>query len=150
MLIQSNDENKTYAVQGQAVSLVSKNSAMPGLVSMDILNGKNLSDLRARPFNNVTDMTGDDLLGLKTVNNQTFFTLLKDEGDGYKQEAWAKIGLKSPMIINLSKVDIDQDGRVEYVIAAIDSQDEKRITHFYVFDSKFEPSHIKIGARWSL
>lgn len=143
--IQSEDENKSYFLQGQAVTLISEDSSLGSLASFDILNANNLQGVKTRPFDNATNIEGDDLLGLKAINNRTFLTLLKDNGGSYEQLPWARLDQADPVILNLSKVDIDFDGSPEYVIATIDLKDEKRLTQFFVFDKHFAPSDLKIG-----
>jgi hypothetical protein len=54
--------------------------------------------------------------------------------------------LKDPVIINISKVDLELDGKADYVITAVNIIDrENRETKFLALDENFKPKRIFIA-----
>ncbi|MEX1098876.1 MAG: S8 family serine peptidase, partial [Bacteriovoracaceae bacterium] len=146
--IVSDDERKTYFFQAKAVNIVDGKTQRSNQEELPITNPVDLKNSVINKFDNYTDRPGVDLLVIKSSGKHTLLGLLKQEGARYSQSAWQKIPVKSPIFLNLSKVDVDLDGEAEYVAALVNIEDrENRETRFFVFDQGFNPKRITIAPK---
>jgi len=151
LAITSKDENKTFLIKGQAISLIAPESTRSDLTSLDIIgDSKLIKSSILRPFKNYTLASAIDFISIKEVNDRHFISLVKynKQLNSYSVHGPIRLPFANPVIINLSRVDIDQDGKPEYVITLINIESRtKRDTKFLVLDDQFKLKKLAISPK---
>lgn len=134
-----------YFLQAKAVNIVDGETEKSNQRIFDLLDANNLEGASINKFLNHTSTPGTDLLASKSVNGSTFLSLLRQTGDTYEQSEWQKIPVANPVLLNLSKVDVDQDASPDYVATIVSLEDKERETNFFVFDENFQAKETAIS-----
>ena len=144
--IESDHEVKEYYIQAKALNIVDGSDTSLSQKSSELYADKSIEDASFHLFEDHFGNGLQDILVAKEVNDIHFFSLLKESAVGHTKKAWFKLEEKSPIILNLSKVDLDLDGTEEYVITLMEviSSTEK-LTKFKVFDSEFNQLEMAIA-----
>ena len=131
---------KTYPFMTKAITLI--DNKHPN--ALNIISHESLSGLSYKTFENYVD-NKIDLLGYKTDKDKTSLVLLKQDGDHYSSTSHFYLPIKKPVFLKISKVDLEGDGDIEYVITVIDNKlDSKKETNFFVFDKNLKPKRVSI------
>lgn len=143
----SNSETKDYFFQAKALSLITPESQRPDQETFE-LNGNidftNNAVIRA--FKDYSNQSSNDFLVTKQIKGKTHIALLKSEGGHYSVTKNFPLPMKDPVIINVSKVDLEMDGKYDYVITVVNIIDRKnRKTKFLALDENFKPKKIIIA-----
>jgi subtilisin family serine protease len=148
MQIQTADENKSYFIQAKGLSIIDENIARSDAEISDI-NGNHafLKDAIIRPFRNYTDEMAIDYFATKEIDNKTHIALVKYADKQFQVTNSLPLPIKDPIIINMSKLDIDLDGKIDYVLTVVDISQgvDKRETKFFVLDESFKPKKYEVA-----
>lgn len=145
IFIEQNSSERSYFVKANAVSIVDGENQKGNQRDYTIINPQRLEDVSINKFDNIVSAKGTDFLASKSVNGNTFLSLLSQSDDGYVQSQWRKIPIKEAVFLNLSKVDIDLDKQADYVITLVEIGDLKRTTKFFVYDQNFTEKKVLIA-----
>lgn len=145
--IKSNDENKNYFFQAKAISVISAETERVDLERKPILGNTDfLKSANLRPFTNTEDHFKTDYLAFKEIDGKTFVARVRETNSEFVVSEDVQLPFKSPIIINLSKVDLDLDGKSDYVITAVNFiNKDDRDTKFLAFDENFKLKRILIS-----
>ena len=146
--IKSDQEDKSYLVQAKAISLVDPDSVRSDKTLFPIVSDDELSNTSLNLFEDQTNSSSIDLLALRANANDTSVSLLRQTQDVYHKSPWVKLPVKNPVILNLSKVDLEGDSSPEYVITLVNLEDrKKRETKFFAFDQDFKIKRVLIAPK---
>ena len=147
--IQTDEENKEYFFQAKALAVITPETKRSDLESKNIIgNLAFLEGANLRPFKNTGNNTSTDFLAFKEINGITFVARVKESETHYEISKEIKLPFKNPIMINLSKVDLDLDNKFDYVITAVNFiSRENRDTKFLAFDEDFKLKRILISPK---
>lgn len=143
--ITTDQEDKTYDIQAKALNLISSDSAGENVMAYDINGEFDLNASSIEVFENFTMDGKDDLLAVRNNESSLSLSLLKEADNSYTQSKWINLNFESALILNLSKVDVDLNGKANYVITLIGLKDKDRKAKFFVFDENFSPTRLLIA-----
>tara|TARA_Y100000780_G_scaffold231707_1_gene258263 strand:+ start:22229 stop:25144 length:2916 start_codon:yes stop_codon:yes gene_type:complete len=138
--IDGQHETKEYFIQAKALNIVDGSGSGIAQNVSELYADKMIQDASFNLFTDHSNSGYQDILVAKKVNDNQFISLLKEDSSGHVQKSWFKLEEKSPIFLNLSKVDLNLDGTKEYVVTLMEviSSTEK-VTKFKVFDDEFKP-----------
>ena len=147
--LESDTEKKSYYFQAKALSLITPDTQRDDQESFEMLgNVEFTKDAVVRAFKDYSNETLNDFLVTKVVNNKTHIALLRSDKGSYTVTKDFPLPMKEPVIINLSKVDLELDGKYDYVITVVNIIDrENRETKFLALDENFKPKRIEISPK---
>jgi subtilisin family serine protease len=147
--IESDEENKAYFFQAKALSVITPETRRDDLETKKIIGNTDfLKNANLRPFKNINVNLTTDFLAFKEINGITFVARVLEKEDCYEVSKEIKLPFKNPVMINLSKVDLDLDEKSDYVITAVNFiSRENRDTKFLAFDEKFKLKRILISPK---
>ena len=145
----SDTENKTYYFQAKAISIVSPETNLDNQESFEMTGNTEFTiNANVRAFKNYTNQTANDFLATKKVGTKTHIALLRNVGGSYEVTKDFPLPIDDPVIINISKVDLELDGKPDYVITAVNIIDrENRETKFLALDENFRPKRVFIAPK---
>lgn len=146
--IQNSDEKKSFILEANAISVITPDFSRIDSEEIQLTgNTIFLENSTIRPFKNFTQES-DDYLALKLIDNKTHIALVRTHGNTKNVTESLPLPFKNPVIINMSKVDLELDGKADYVLTVvnIESQD-KRETKFLALDENFKPKRIEIAPK---
>lgn len=147
--IQSASEKKSYYFQAKALSLITPDTLRSDQESYELTGNIEFTEnAMIRPFKDYSDELSNDFLVTKLIDGKTHIALLKSEGSEYSISKNFPLPMKEPIMINLSKVDLELDGKYDYVITVVNIIDrENRETKFLALDENFKPKRITIAPK---
>lgn len=147
--IKNQDEEKSYFIQAKALALISPTSEREDLKSFLIEgNSEFLNTAIMRPFKDFSKDNHSDFLALKVIDSKTVIARVRKENESYQVSKELALPFANPVIINLSKVDLELDGSIDYVITLVNIiSQEERETRFLALDSDFKPKKIEIAPK---
>lgn len=146
--VKSSDESKDYFLHAQALTIIT-----PDYVGesehVAISNGDFLKGASLRTFDNYDkNFAMNDFFAMKKDQGKTFIAIVKNSNNEYKASKAIEFPIASPVFLHVARVDIDQDGKSEYVLAAVDVMEQAdnniRKTHFYIYDENLNKLPIVI------
>ncbi len=136
-----------FFFQAKALSLISPENEREDLNIFDLIDEDNFSkNALIREFSNFSSDSSKDFLAMKVLDGKTHIARLSQNGSPFNLSKSFPLPFKDSVIINLSKVDIEQDGLVDYVITLVNLDDpQNRMTKFLALDHDFKPKRISIS-----
>lgn len=145
----SDDEEKDYILQTQAIRIISPSVTIDNSSSTDIENVDFIQGSTLRPFENFTNSKQLDFIAIKEDSNNTFVSLVKADKDKYIATKPIALPIKNPIFLKFSKVDINLDNNAQYILTLIDydSNTKERVTKFLILDSHFKPMRLLVSPK---
>jgi subtilisin family serine protease len=142
------DQTEFY-FQAKALSLINPENERSDMDLFELQDtNRFLKDALIKEFSNYTEDSTKDYLAIKEVDGKTHIARLSQTNNTFVVSDNFALPFKESVIINLSKVDLDLDGSVDYVITLVNLDDPKnRVTKFLALDSSFKPKRISISPK---
>lgn len=143
----SDSEKKSYYFQAKGLSLITPDTRRSDQEIFE-LNGnvEFTQDAIIRAFKDYSNESSNDFLVTKQIAGKTHIALLKSDGGQYSVSKNFPLPMKNPVMINLSKVDLEMDGKYDYVITVVNIIDRQhRETKFLALDENFKLKRILIA-----
>ena len=142
--IQSLTENKTYKLNGSFVNVILDDYPTE---KYTINSPAPLKNFEFIPIKSITSNTEDEFLLYSSRNEKTLFGMTKKVNDHFATFKFHSIDMANPLVLDVSKVDLEQNGNPKYVITYIDiyAPRAERFTYFMVLDENFETTDILIN-----
>lgn len=145
LIITSNEENKSYPVQAVATTVVHDKFIRDDFKKIKVQTNRDLEEFDFLPFENLGLSRDTDFLISQIVESKLVIGVLKFFENSYKISKLHTTVFDKARIIQAGKIDIDLDGKDDYVLTGMyQNKDKKWTAKFYVFDENFRPSEIKI------
>ncbi|MFT6632930.1 MAG: hypothetical protein ACJAS4_002898 [Bacteriovoracaceae bacterium] len=98
------------------------------------------------PFTDLLPSNSVDYFVSRTEKNITKISILKNSNNGHIISREIPIRDRNPVFLNYTKLDIDNDGSLDYFIAYVHiDQDQKKITKFLLFNEDLQPKKYLIA-----
>jgi hypothetical protein len=149
LAIKTNDEEKSYNLHTQALTIVTDAIIKENTLKQDVANSEFLSGATIRAIEGFDTKKEKDFIAIKEVNGKTFVALIKYENGSYNTSKSLPLPLKGPIFLKFSRVDLELDGKSEYVLTLVDlnSDDKTRYSKFFVLDGDFKPYRYEITTK---
>lgn len=145
LVITSPDESKTYPVQVVATTVIHDKFTRQDTEQLDVLTNRDLEAFDFTPIQNLVESRNTDFLISQVIGGKLSVGLLKLIDGKYRQSKLHSTIFDKAIIIQVAKLDINLDGKVEYVLTGMyQNKDQKWVARFYVFDEVFRSSDIQI------
>ena len=143
--ITSADENKTYKLHSQALTIITPQLKGENIETFTIEQNDFLSQATLRPIEGFDDKDLQDFLAIKEVNGKTQIGLLKATEKNYEFLGPLTLPLNSPIFLKFSRVNIDLTSDSEYVLTLVDMEGQgTRSSKFFVLDNNFKPYRYEV------
>jgi len=142
------DETQFF-FQAKALSLINPENERSDMELFDLQdNNRFVKDALIKEFSNYSNDTNKDYLAIKEIDGKTYIARLSQTSNSFVVSNNFALPFKESVIINLSKVDLDLDGSVDYVITLVNLDDpQNRVTKFLALDSNFNPKRVSISPK---
>ena len=140
---------KIYSIQAKALSLISAKTNRDDASIFSLEDGDNFTDgAILKEFKDYSNDTKKEFLAIKEINGETHIAKLTNTGSSYTLSTPLRLPYKNSVIINLSKVDLELDGKNDYVITLVNLADrDNRETKFLALDENFKPKRYFIAPK---
>lgn len=100
-----------------------------------------------RPFEQITESSlRPDFLAVTTENNMSSIAILAFDGEEYKLGRKLTLRDVNPVFLNFSKLDVDIDGRQDYIVTyVVTDRDGNNTSKFIAFNEDLTPKRIFIA-----
>jgi hypothetical protein len=147
--IHSQDEEKSYPIQAVALTIISEEFRRVDTIQRKLESHVPIQNMTILPFENISPYNFQDFLVVDTSEKKVKLQLMKLVGDNYRISPSVTTDLEKPYISHLARIDLDQNGSIEYVVMGFlkikGTVEDTWKTKFYVYDSKFKPLEFLIA-----
>lgn len=145
LLIRSREESKSYAIQAVATTVVHDKFSRNDTQRISVQTSRDLEGFTFHPVENITPGRDTDLLVSQVSDGKLVVGLLKFMDGNYRLSRLHQTLFDKALIVQVANVDLDLDGKHEYVLTGMYQNKEKKwVAKFYVFDENFRPISLEI------
>jgi hypothetical protein len=144
--IDSLDESKFYPVQVIASSIIhDKFNRQDAELTKGKFRSK-ISQHTIKAFKNISRFENRDYLVINESKEKVSWALLKYTKGAYHLSKLQNTNLDKALLPHIARVDIDQDGREDYVIFAYQQDEDLNwVIKIFIFDSNFKKKEYKLN-----
>lgn len=138
--------DQKFIVRANIVRVIAPDLDDPSLISFE-LNGELSATATLRSFENHSSIDQNlDFFAVTNKKNQTLINIVKFNGTSYTVGRTLPIRDANPVFLNFSKVDLDKDDKIDYVITYVTSdKDGNKTSKFLLFNHDLTPKRAFIA-----
>lgn len=142
----SQNFNKRFTLQVNPIMIISDKNESKHLAFDNLKYKRAFVPDTIRAFDNFFDDT-TDYIAIKNINNRYLAQGIIKKSNSYNSTKPIIISTKKSIVINISKVDINLNGKPNYVITAVDLSTAKRKTFFKILDHNFSLINYQVSPK---